>query len=459
MVNQPVTYIIDGELWIPNLHSELEKTVLTGSSRDVLMQIAEMLGLGFYFCDPDNTDDYQGWAGSTSLEDFALEVASRAWKSFDAFYDCWIDPRYGLSFINVNKMLVEDGLDEPMDVTPFVKTVLNSVGIDGQRITKTEEKMKSEAQPQGKILTNIMKEDDAVTPFYVKHWNIVNRAGEISNEIGVNSQQSYCVDNPGVTTENMQIDMDYSIPINMKKLQNGFFVLIGPGVNLTYEQADQIETSQSFVKNSFKVMGGNISEFMSDGDAEQMQMSGGNQMASGNVNRFYDAAWEHNMRNNLQLQKQYTEVVCQGANLAVMRGEKIPMLILDNDKLFALKNTLTTDTSRDAFSLANVIYEMASGWYVIDGLMWKWERDDTLHGSTYWKTQMKLVRREWPIAGRAAVSMLDTDNQVAASTDVNTGAGSQNAGSAGSSGNTAASGNATSTGNTSNTSSGNADVP
>ena len=80
-----------------------------------------------------------------------------------------------------------------------------------------------------------MKEDDAVTPFYVKHWNIVNRAGEIANEIGVNAQQSYCVDNPGVTTENMQIDMDYSIPINMKKLQNGFFVLIGPGVNLTYE--------------------------------------------------------------------------------------------------------------------------------------------------------------------------------------------------------------------------------
>jgi hypothetical protein len=87
-------------------------------------------------------------------------------------------------------------------------------------------------------LTNITKEDEAVTPFYVKKWRIVNRAGEIANEIGVNSQQSYCVDNPGVETQNTQIDMNYSIPINMKKLQNGFFVLIGPGVNLTYEQAD-----------------------------------------------------------------------------------------------------------------------------------------------------------------------------------------------------------------------------
>ena len=238
MVNQPVTYIIDGELFIPNLHSELEKTVIPGSSRDVLMQIAEMLGLGFYFCDADNTDDYQGWASSTSLEDFALEVSSRAWKNFESFFDCWIDPRYGLSFININKMLVEDGLDEPMDVTPYVKTVLNTIGIDGQRITKSEKELKEKAQPQGKILTNITKEDEAVTPFYVKNWKIMNRAGEIANEIGVNSQQSYCVDNPGVETQNTQIDMNYSIPINMKKLQNGFFVLIGPGVNLTYEQAD-----------------------------------------------------------------------------------------------------------------------------------------------------------------------------------------------------------------------------
>lgn len=143
-------------------------------------------------------------------------------------------------------------------------------------------------------------------------------------------------------------------------------------------------------------------------------------MTSGNVNKFYDAAWEHNMRNNLQLQKQYTEVECQGVNLAIMRGEKIPMLIIDNDKLFAMKNQLTTDTSRDTFSLANVIYEMASGWYVIDGIMWKWERNDTLQGSTYWKTMLKLVRREWPIVGRSAVPVVD-DNQVTASTDIDTG--------------------------------------
>jgi hypothetical protein len=93
-----------------------------------------------------------------------------------------------------------------------------------------------------------------------------------------------------------------------------------------------------------------------------------------------------------------------------MRGEKIPMMIIDNDKLFAMKNVMTDDKNDGTFNIANVIYEMASGWYIIDGIMWKWERNDALQGSTYWKTMLHLVRREWPIAGRSAVSMLDTEN-------------------------------------------------
>lgn len=58
VMDVPVTYIIKGELFVPNLHSESEKNVIQGTSRDVMMEIASKLGLGFYFCDPDNTDDF-----------------------------------------------------------------------------------------------------------------------------------------------------------------------------------------------------------------------------------------------------------------------------------------------------------------------------------------------------------------------------------------------------------------
>ena len=416
LMDVPVTYIIKGELFVPSLHSESEKTVIQGTSRDVMMEIASKLGLGFYFCDPDNTDDFQGWPCTSSLMDYALEVSTHAWKEFDAFFDCWIDPRYGLSFINVNKMLIADGLDEPIDITPFVSTIINPIAQDGDKIDETEEKKKSNVRPQGKILTNIAKEDEAATPFYINDWKVVNKAGEIANEIGINSTQNMNIDNPGVETQNTGFDMQYSIPINMTKLQNGFFVLMGPGVNLTYTQADQISSTMSFVKNSYSVRGGGINETMSNGDADQIAQTGSNMMASGNTNKFYDAAWEHNMRNNLQLQKQYTEVELNGLNLAVMRGEKIPVIIMDNDKMQSTARVSDNTGSQ----VQRVLYESASGWYIIDGLMWRWTKNDNLSGSTYWSTKLKLVRREWPIPGRMAIQATDGTTEVPNTTTVDT---------------------------------------
>lgn len=183
----PVVYIIEGELFVPNLRNEGIRFNFNGSSRDALFDAAQKMGLGFYFCDPDDTDDYQGWICQTDLYDYCCDVAAHAWKEFDAFYDCWIDPRYGLSFINMNKMLIADGLDEPLDFTPYVNTVQSSVGIDGNKVSKDEQKKREESVPQVKMLTNIVADDDSVTPFYIRKWNIVNRASDISHEIGINT--------------------------------------------------------------------------------------------------------------------------------------------------------------------------------------------------------------------------------------------------------------------------------
>jgi len=32
--------------------------------------------------------------------------------------------------------------------------------------------------------------------------------------------------------------MEYSIPVNADKLKNGFYIMAGPGKNLTYTQGD-----------------------------------------------------------------------------------------------------------------------------------------------------------------------------------------------------------------------------
>ena len=201
--------------------------------------------------------------------------------------------------------------------------------------------------------------------------------------------------------------MSYSIPVNMTKYNSkNFFVLIGPGINVTYTQADQVDPNMSFVKGSQKMSGGTITEVMSNDDAAMMAANGNNMMSSGNTNRFYDAAYEHNMRNLLQLQKQYTEVELLGLNLAIMRGEKIPMMILDYDKVMgaARINNFT------GAAVQSMLYEIACGWYIIDGLMWEWSPDNSETGQTLWRTKLKLTRREWPVSGNPPL-FGTTDNE------------------------------------------------
>lgn len=155
----------------------------------------------------------------------------------------------------------------------------------------------------------------------------------------------------------------------------------------------------SFVKNSYKVMGGGITEVMSNDDATLLEANGNNMMSSGNTNRFYEPGFYHNMRNLLQLQKQYTEVELQGCNLAVMRGEKLPVIIMDHDKVQAAARSGNFTGSM----VQNLLYEMACGWYVIDGIMWKWATNPNSNGTTLWTTKLKLVRREWPIPGKVGI--------------------------------------------------------
>lgn len=412
-------FIIKGELYIPNLKSEMEHYNFTGSSRDAIMDAAQKLGINFMFCDPEDTDDNMIWQCTTKLEDFIKEVSMHSWKNFNSFYDCWIDPRYGISFQNINKLLVEEGLDEPIDFTIFTDILHNSRGVDGKKAQKTSTESKNLNRPQAKILTNIADDPDSLSPYFVTSFKIFNQASEIQHAIGLNCTQNYIIDNPGCSPEATEVEMKYSMPINETKLKNGFYVLVGPGRNLTYSGGDE-ESGTSFVEKSFSQTGGMISETMSDGDAEKILQNSGNTQASGNTHKFYNVAYQHNVRNNLQLQKQITFVELQGVNISITRGEKIPVVIFDNDRVSAAMRQGTLSGK----GLQALMYENASGWYIIDGIEWEWTRHGgPINAMTNWKTKLKLVRREWPIPGETYTPGADIDKDQNFNIPVNSAAG------------------------------------
>lgn len=396
MLEYGITQTIYGELYIPNLRNEKIRYNFSGTSRDAMMDVAKRLNLSFFFCDPENTQDTMIWCCCKNVEDFIHDVTTHAWKNGNAFFESWIDPRYGLSFLNINHLLGEDGLDEDIDMTVFQKAYTNHYAADGTNANNSEEESSKNEQPQAKILSNITDDDENATVYHINKWKIYNDAQAIQDFVGLNCKMQFESINPGMD-DMSKYQVDTTICINRTKCpedgSGAFFVLLGPGKNNTYENADEY-MGVSETENSNSVAPEVISQPMSTGDAENILLTDGNMLSSGNTHTMYEVAYQHNMRNLLQLQKQYVICELNGANLSILRGEKIPVILMDHDKANALVR------AGKEVNPSDVLYETESGWYIIDAIKWVFDPESSSSQGTAWKTIVKLTKREWPIPGR-----------------------------------------------------------
>lgn len=409
------TYIIRGELYIPDLRNEELRYNFNGSSRDAMMDIAKRLRLAFFFCDPEDTaEDVMVWCNCKTPEMFIHDLTTHAWKNDKSFFESWIDPRYGLSFQNINHLLGESGLDEQLDATLWINAFVN------HRNYISESERGKLDRAQAKILTNINADPESATIFHINSWRYVNKAQEIQDFIGLNCKMQYETLNPGLqdSSTSTTYSVEYSMCLNRDKFDpaktdNNFYVLLGPGRNMTYAQADET-MGVSETESSNKADPEQITNPQSDGDAETILETDGNMMSSGNTHKFYEVAYEHNMRNLLQLQKQ--EIVCElnGANISIVRGEKIPVLLADIDKMtsllygnnFSKYDSIGEDDRANVINketLSNIIFEAESGWYIIDGIEWVYDPRSPNTMGTFWRTNVKLTRREWPIPNKTLI--------------------------------------------------------
>ena len=403
--NRPSRYstqIITGELYVPDLRNEEIRYNFNGSSRDAMMDIAKRLRLSFFFCDPDDTNDVMVWCNCKTPEMFIHDLTTHAWKNPDSFFESWIDPRYGLSFLNINRLLGETGYDEPIDATLWINTFLNNRAADGKAGEMSAKEKIAKLAPQYKIFTNIPSDEESATVYHINSWKILNKAQAIQDFVGLNCKQQYESINPGLQTESQNAtaySVDFSLCLNRTKFnpdkpeENSFYVLLGPARNKTYASGDDV-IGQNETEASNTVDPEKITNQQSDGDAEMLLATDGNMMSSGNTHKFYEVAYEHNMRNVLQLQKQIIQVVLNGANLTIVRGEKMPMMLMDLNKVDSALRSGTSKTQ-----VQQLIYEAESGWFIIDGIEWIYDPSEDSTG-TCWRTKVNLTRREWPIPGK-----------------------------------------------------------
>ena len=184
--------------------------------------------------------------------------------------------------------------------------------------------------------------------------------------MGLNCKQQYEAVNPGLK-DNPKYSVEFSLCLNRTKFDptkdpknvkeknpNKFYVLLGPARNMTYADADDaMKTSET--ESSNKNEPEKVTNPQSDGDADAILATDGNMQSSGNTHKFYEVAYEHNMRNLLQLQKQVIELELNGANLTIMRGEKIPIILMDVNRAESLfhmqaEEDLTAQAKQDAWN-------------------------------------------------------------------------------------------------------------
>lgn len=416
--------IITGELYIPDLRNEEIRYNFNGSSRDAMMDAAKRLRLSFFFCDPDDTDDIMVWCNCKSPELFIQDLTTHAWKNSDAFFESWIDPRYGLSFQNINRLLGEEGFDEPLDVTFWINTLVNSRAADGKAIEESPDEKVANDKPQAKIITNIIDDPESATTYHINKWRITNSAQEIQDFIGLNCKMQFDSVNPGIMDSSLssKYSVEFSLCLNRTKFDpnrvdadNDFYVLLGPARNMTYASADEtMGTSET--ESSNKADPEQITNQQSDGDSDSILATDGNMLSSGNTHKFYDVAYEHNMRNLLQLQKQYLTVELNGANLTIVRGEKLPVMLMDLNKAHAYLRSSQSKTQ-----LTDILFEAESGWYIVDGIEWVFDPNNGSETGTSWRTNVKLVRREWPIPGKSHDLYSETSQDTQVVVDIGNG--------------------------------------
>ena len=379
--NSDTTVHLQGKMFIPGFLSTQTSKSYTGTTKDVFKALAKEYNLGFSFNDFDDTNDYQNWLKiKQSNEDFFNNLLDYSWKDETSFFNAWIDLYYNICFVNVNKFLLSTENNEEVDITfasntlPIENLINNNTSVENATLSV-------------KLLTNSFSLKN--TPFYIKKWKPVNVSTSVSMNVGystttytfthnqnyLNNKQSQCFQ----TLKN--------IPAYDQSKTDSFVLLRGRSRYDKNKNPDneKARVNYDFVDTYNKIEWTGVEYTLHDDDLSKSPNEW-----SGNVHKNYSRAPYHNRQNRSELNKIYLEVECDGLNLQIMRGERVPV--------YLFLNGAQDEADNNSFSENDVYrdhHRFYSGYYIVDSIEYKYKGtkgDDT----TPYTTKYILKRREWP---------------------------------------------------------------
>ena len=378
-------YYITGKLFIPNLDSGLVNFTYTGLAEDALKEICIRTGLGYVHTKNVKTLRTQSWHCYDNPIEFIKEVTSHMWLAKDSFFDSWIDARRNLTVVNVNDLLGRKLADDgELDFTKY-KNVNGTIGEDGKYVSNDLMDLKDTKFP--KMFCNDPQFEGSM--WYPISYQYVNNSTNVSKAIGPQRNFEVYIQNNGVgqSINDARHTIEIGVWYMQEKLDLGYVIANGPtNYSKDYKMADNGNWRDENVKTFAPI----LAPIESDSDEETKKNDKSNLSTSGNMSKEYIIAPEHNKINLAELDKQEVIVTTYGANLGIVKGEKVPCFLYNRSNEKYVSETRNTQDNGFEFDM------VCSGWFYVKGVELVYQPDFNPNNLlTDWKTNITLTRREW----------------------------------------------------------------
>ncbi len=378
-------YYITGKLFIPNLDNGLDNFTYTGYAEEALKEACKRLGLGYVHTKNVKTAKRESWHCYDDPLEFIQNVTSHMWLAKDSFFDSWIDPRRNLTVVNVNDLLGRKLSDDgELDFTKY-KNVSGSVGEDGKYVTNDLMSIKDTKFP--KLFSNDPQFEDSL--WYPIDYQYVNNSTNVSKAIGPQRNFEVYVQNNGVgqSIKEARHTIEIGVWYMKEKLDLGYVIANGP---TNYAKDFKMADNGNWRDENTKTFPPILMPIESDPDADTKKSDQSNLMVSGNFSKEYVIAPEHNMINLAELEKQNVILTTNGANLGIMKGEKVPCFLYNRTNEKWVSETRNTQDTGFEFDM------VCSGWFYVKAVELIYQPDFKQDNFvTDWKTRVTLTRREW----------------------------------------------------------------
>lgn len=360
-----------GELFIPGWSSFLGDASEKGTSMQILKRAADQLGLGFNTNETE-TDDKQIWLVWNSPEEFIEEVVNRSWKDENSFFDWWVDVYYNLNFVNVQKQLLAS--EEAIDDAALIGNVPKEYwwGSDENKTVGT-----------AKVFSNYI--GFRTSPFFIRNWRPINRSSKITFDYGTALNCTFYEHNNILYDEpDSKKYWELEIPpaYDGEKV-NTHILLRGRATwdaSINNDEPARANYNYTELYNKAPWLG--IQYTISNPEDDNLQWTG-------NHHRNYMRARVHNTINNIELEKLNVDIEVQGVNLNIIKGDKIPIVLIKKDRAEAL-------LVQDDFDAKETIDFFYSGWYYVRGFTLSWITGGYGDILNSFSQSFTLTRREWP---------------------------------------------------------------